>query len=137
MPARSPASKSSASSTNQLLPPSLWPPRKAARPRRRLRSRRWHFRHLRSQTLSTAEGDIYQVLSTNGDTHLGGDDIDTELQKRLGETIQNVWIRFIDLPYSCFKGFGKPQFLLNMNFQAEMTFFCDSTFLMAVFLSKH
>jgi Fe-S protein assembly chaperone HscA len=26
--------------------------------------------------ISTAEGDIYQVLSTNGDTHLGGDDID-------------------------------------------------------------
>src|ERR1700757_5142704 len=25
--------------------------------------------------MSTAEGDIYQVLSTNGDTHLGGDDI--------------------------------------------------------------
>src|SRR5579862_9174121 len=26
--------------------------------------------------VSTTEGDIYQVLSTNGDTHLGGDDID-------------------------------------------------------------
>jgi molecular chaperone DnaK len=26
--------------------------------------------------ISTDEGDIYQVLSTNGDTHLGGDDID-------------------------------------------------------------
>jgi molecular chaperone DnaK len=26
--------------------------------------------------ISTSEGDIYQVLSTNGDTHLGGDDID-------------------------------------------------------------
>ncbi len=26
--------------------------------------------------ISTTEGDIYQVLSTNGDTHLGGDDID-------------------------------------------------------------
>jgi molecular chaperone DnaK len=30
--------------------------------------------------ISTAEGDIYQVLSTNGDTHLGGDDIDNLLQ---------------------------------------------------------
>ncbi|HVA93938.1 MAG TPA: molecular chaperone DnaK [Candidatus Dormibacteraeota bacterium] len=30
--------------------------------------------------ISTAEGDIYQVLSTNGDTHLGGDDIDNALQ---------------------------------------------------------
>jgi molecular chaperone DnaK len=29
--------------------------------------------------ISTSEGDIYQVLSTNGDTHLGGDDIDNEL----------------------------------------------------------
>ncbi|MCU1241928.1 MAG: Heat shock protein 70 [Candidatus Acidoferrum typicum] len=29
--------------------------------------------------ISTAEGDIYQVLSTNGDTHLGGDDIDNLL----------------------------------------------------------
>ncbi len=30
--------------------------------------------------ISTDEGDIYQVLSTNGDTHLGGDDIDNLLQ---------------------------------------------------------
>ena len=30
--------------------------------------------------VSTSEGDIYQVLSTNGDTHLGGDDIDNFLQ---------------------------------------------------------
>ena len=29
--------------------------------------------------ISTGEGDIYQVLSTNGDTHLGGDDIDNRL----------------------------------------------------------
>lgn len=29
--------------------------------------------------ISSAEGDIYQVLSTNGDTHLGGDDIDNTL----------------------------------------------------------
>ncbi|HLZ49410.1 MAG TPA: molecular chaperone DnaK [Candidatus Acidoferrum sp.] len=33
--------------------------------------------------ISTAEGDIYQVLSTNGDTHLGGDDIDNLLVSRL------------------------------------------------------
>jgi molecular chaperone DnaK (HSP70) len=32
------------------------------------------------QLISTSEGDIYQVLSTNGDTHLGGDDIDNFLQ---------------------------------------------------------
>ena len=30
--------------------------------------------------ISTSEGEIYQVLSTNGDTHLGGDDIDNLLQ---------------------------------------------------------
>ncbi|MBZ5700049.1 MAG: molecular chaperone DnaK [Acidobacteriia bacterium] len=30
--------------------------------------------------VSTTDGDIYQVLSTNGDTHLGGDDIDNTLQ---------------------------------------------------------
>jgi molecular chaperone DnaK len=37
--------------------------------------------------VSTAEGDIYQVLSTNGDTHLGGDDIDNEMQRRVREGI--------------------------------------------------
>ncbi|MBI3669150.1 MAG: molecular chaperone DnaK [Acidobacteria bacterium] len=30
--------------------------------------------------IATGEGDIYQVFSTNGDTHLGGDDIDNVLQ---------------------------------------------------------
>jgi molecular chaperone DnaK len=29
--------------------------------------------------ISTTEGDIYQVLATNGDTHLGGDDLDNAL----------------------------------------------------------
>ena len=29
--------------------------------------------------VSTGQGDIYQVLSTNGDTHLGGDDLDLRL----------------------------------------------------------
>jgi Fe-S protein assembly chaperone HscA len=29
--------------------------------------------------VSTEQGDIYQVLSTNGDTHLGGDDLDLRL----------------------------------------------------------
>ena len=29
--------------------------------------------------ISTDQGDIYQVLATNGDTHLGGDDLDLEL----------------------------------------------------------
>jgi molecular chaperone DnaK len=37
--------------------------------------------------ISTEEGDIYQVLSTNGDTHLGGDDIDNLLQAFVHEQI--------------------------------------------------
>jgi len=37
--------------------------------------------------ISTVEGDIYQVLSTNGDTHLGGDDIDNLLQAFVHEHI--------------------------------------------------
>src|SRR6202049_4881929 len=37
--------------------------------------------------VSTTEGDIYQVLSTNGDTHLGGDDIDNALQALAREEI--------------------------------------------------
>jgi molecular chaperone DnaK len=40
--------------------------------------------------ISTSEGDIYQVLSTNGDTHLGGDDIDNLLQAALQEKIRHV-----------------------------------------------
>jgi molecular chaperone DnaK len=37
--------------------------------------------------ISTGEGDIYQVLSTNGDTHLGGDDIDNLMQSLVREEI--------------------------------------------------
>jgi len=37
--------------------------------------------------ISTDQGDIYQVLSTSGDTHLGGDDIDNELQHVAREEI--------------------------------------------------
>jgi Fe-S protein assembly chaperone HscA len=37
--------------------------------------------------ISTSEGDIYQVLSTNGDTHLGGDDIDNLLQAFVHENV--------------------------------------------------
>ncbi len=37
--------------------------------------------------ISTGEGDIFQVLSTNGDTHLGGDDIDNLLQSFVYERI--------------------------------------------------
>ncbi len=45
--------------------------------------------------ISTGEGDIYQVLSTNGDTHLGGDDIDNLLQAFVHEQIlQNDQLDF-------------------------------------------
>src|SRR6202165_2600982 len=37
--------------------------------------------------ISTVEGDIFQVLSTNGDTHLGGDDIHNLLQSFVHELI--------------------------------------------------
>jgi molecular chaperone DnaK len=37
--------------------------------------------------ISAGEGDIFQVLSTNGDTHLGGDDIDNLLQAFVHEQI--------------------------------------------------
>jgi molecular chaperone DnaK len=39
------------------------------------------------QLIATSEGDIYQVLATNGDTHLGGDDIDNLLQAFVHEQI--------------------------------------------------
>jgi Fe-S protein assembly chaperone HscA len=38
--------------------------------------------------ISTSEGDIYQVLATNGDTHLGGDDIDNLLQDLVRKNIR-------------------------------------------------
>jgi molecular chaperone DnaK (HSP70) len=37
--------------------------------------------------ISTDDGDIYQVLSVNGDSHLGGDDIDNLLQAFVHEKI--------------------------------------------------
>jgi molecular chaperone DnaK len=40
--------------------------------------------------ISTDEGEIYQVLSTNGDTHLGGDDIDNLLQESAREEIRRI-----------------------------------------------
>src|ERR1700690_592257 len=40
--------------------------------------------------ISTSEGDIYQVLSTNGDTHLGGDDIDNAMMAIARQAIQQA-----------------------------------------------
>src|SRR5487761_28639 len=42
--------------------------------------------------ISTSDGDIYQVLSTNGDTHLGGDDIDNALQSMAREEIRALGV---------------------------------------------
>ena len=41
--------------------------------------------------ISTDEGDIYQVLSTNGDTHLGGDDIDNALIRLAEEKLRKAF----------------------------------------------
>ena len=48
--------------------------------------------------ISTDEGDIYQVLSTNGDTHLGGDDIDNALMMVAREAIARGPLGKSDLP---------------------------------------
>ena len=40
--------------------------------------------------ISTTDGDIYQVLSTNGDTHLGGDDIDNAMMGLAREAIRKA-----------------------------------------------
>jgi molecular chaperone DnaK len=47
--------------------------------------------------ISTAEGDIYQVLSTNGDTHLGGDDIDNLLLEEFLKNKITQWMPNYDL----------------------------------------
>jgi molecular chaperone DnaK len=41
--------------------------------------------------IATGEGDIYQVLATNGDTHLGGDDIDNLLLATAREEIRETF----------------------------------------------
>ncbi|MFZ3246719.1 MAG: Fe-S protein assembly chaperone HscA [Candidatus Acidiferrales bacterium] len=41
--------------------------------------------------ISSEEGDIYQVLSTNGDTHLGGDDIDNALFEVISADIRDKY----------------------------------------------
>jgi Fe-S protein assembly chaperone HscA len=48
--------------------------------------------------ISTSDGDIYQVLSTNGDTHLGGDDIDNTLQAVAREEIRALGVDLAAYP---------------------------------------
>src|SRR6202045_3414111 len=48
--------------------------------------------------ISTSDGDIYQVLSTNGDTHLGGDDIDNALQSMAREEIRGLGVDLASHP---------------------------------------
>jgi Fe-S protein assembly chaperone HscA len=53
--------------------------------------------------ISTTEGDIFQVLSTNGDTHLGGDDIDNLLQAFVHELI----LQHDEIDFSPHSGLGQ------------------------------
>src|SRR6201986_16837 len=46
--------------------------------------------------ISTSEGDIYQVLSTNGDSNLGGDDIDNTLLSIAGSEIEQQFSATLD-----------------------------------------
>src|SRR5580698_1094742 len=46
--------------------------------------------------ISTTEGDIYQVLATNGDTHLGGDDIDNALLDLARNEVQQKFATTLD-----------------------------------------
>src|SRR3981081_786852 len=48
--------------------------------------------------ITTGDGDIYQVLSTNGDTHLGGDDIDNALQAVAREEIRAQGVNLAAYP---------------------------------------
>ena len=48
--------------------------------------------------ISTTEGDIFQVLSTNGDTHLGGDDIDNLLLEFLKNKIVRTISDYVFTP---------------------------------------
>jgi Fe-S protein assembly chaperone HscA len=41
--------------------------------------------------ISTTDGDVFQVLSTNGDTHLGGDDIDNLFVSHLQQDIIDLY----------------------------------------------
>jgi Fe-S protein assembly chaperone HscA len=50
--------------------------------------------------ISTTEGDIYQVLATNGDTHLGGDDIDNLLLEFLKKKILESVADYVFTPES-------------------------------------
>ncbi len=76
MPAGSPGWTSSASSTSRPPPRS---PTASTRPRtRRSRSTTWAAAPSTSRSSSCAEG-VFEVRSTNGDTHLGGDDFDQRI----------------------------------------------------------
>ena len=49
-------------------------------------------------TLLQLNGDVFEVLSTNGDTHLGGDDLDREIIKLANREIRNKFGLEIDTP---------------------------------------
>ncbi len=76
MPARSPALKSRASSTSR--PPPHWPTVSIGRSTKRSACSTSAAARSTYRCLEVAEG-VFRVISTNGDTHLGGDDFDQVL----------------------------------------------------------
>ena len=75
-PARSPAWRWRGSSTSR--PPRPWPTASTRRRTRRSPSSTWAAARSTSRSSTSADG-VFEVLSTNGDTHLGGDDWDEAL----------------------------------------------------------
>ena len=55
------------------------------------------------------EDGVFQVLATNGDTHLGGDDIDLLLTERVLADLEPKTVRFHDRPKRSRK-FARPSF---------------------------
>ena len=76
-PVRSPVSKSSASSTSR--PPPRWPTAWTRRSTKRSASSTSVAARSTCRSSKSADGVDFEVISTNGDTHLGGDDFDEVL----------------------------------------------------------
>ena len=83
--ARSPASRCSASSTSPR--PRRWPTASTRRRKRRSPCSTSAAAPTTSRVLELAEG-VFEVKSTNGDTHLGGDDFDQRLIDWLVDRVQ-------------------------------------------------
>ena len=89
MPARSPVSRSSASSTSR--PRRRWPMagQAARRPQDRGLRPRWrHLRYLDHRDRRVDGEHQFEVLATNGDTFLGGEDFDLQIIRLPGERVR-------------------------------------------------